>query len=557
MASTSFVRTGFVKQAGSGQGLKTGEISALLRTEGATFTGEGTPIMSSAINRGATTAVASEYEASNGTLPYENGKDAMGAAFAPLAAVLRRSSLVAPVDVEVNVSVTLTDGATMSNGKTGVTIVQTGGLLFSEFFGKSGFPVRVSEDDTNPENNRIFIVERAFDDGGNGTLEMLAGCTSGSAADPGITVNTFWGQPAVTTTAVLRIQFGQQSVPGVTITQMTLTQEFGDVMDEYHSAADVTFGDATTTFAAGTFIKTDVSWIGGKLSAINKINPTLPPFSSSAVDPVVNGAVAEGDVTMAITTSGATDDVKTGDKFTVAGRKGVYEFLQDATAITNEIAAPSGDFFRPGAPVGGFTDLDVISIVHGPSFTPEFDVSTVLSKSRGDGSANTGGLTHAALVTHVSDKSVLLNCGGGGYAGFTGGTFVISSGNSGNDDPLCTARKRVTPGTIVPTASVDLQLLHDIDDRATTLTKLGSAGLEGENFFFMFAWTYPLQGTEILPALEGWCSRNAISDFFAFAAGAKDSTPTATMPLTMGESVNTAGDPAEMLRHFFIPAVTA
>lgn len=553
MPGTSFVDTGAVAQSGRGQGLKTGAVAALLRSEGATINGEPNVIMSNAVQSGRTTAVSNEYNASNGDVPWEEGKD-YDAQFLPLGAVLRLADPIAPVDVEASGSYTLTEAAALSNGKTGVTIVQTAGLDFEPFFGQTGFVARTSGFPTNPTNNRIWVVERAFDDGGNGTLEMMAGCSSGPAADPGVNVVTFWGQPAVTETASVTVQFGRVSEPGETIRQYTISQRFGDVMDEFHASSNCSFGDLTTTIAAGQYVKTTANWMGGKVEKLQKVNPTLPPAGSTVVTPSVNGAVAAGDVTMAITAAG-TETISKGDYFSVTGKKGVYRFLQDAVAIIGEIAAPSGAFFEPEAQFGGFDDDDVIVIESGPPFSPEVPVPTVLSKSRGDGSTGTGGLTHAALVTQRTDRSVLLNCGDDAYNGFTGGTWVVTSGNTADDAPLCTERKGVIEGTIVPTATVDLQLIHDLDDRAEVLTALGDAGEDGEPFFFMYAWDFPLEGVETIPALSGWCARNAVSGHWAFQAGAKDAPVTGAMAMTMGESVNSQQDVSPMFRRFFIPAL--
>ena len=72
MANTSFVRSGLVPQPGSGEGITTGVVAQLFRTTGAVFTAEGEPITSDAINSGFTTAVANEYQASNGEFPFED-----------------------------------------------------------------------------------------------------------------------------------------------------------------------------------------------------------------------------------------------------------------------------------------------------------------------------------------------------------------------------------------------------------------------------------------------------------------------------------------------------
>ncbi len=549
MANTSFVRSGLTPQPGSGEGMTTGVIAQLFRTTGAVINPEGDPIMSQAVEAGVTTAVANEYQASNGEFPWEDGKDGNGASYGIIARCLRAADLTAPIDVETSASYTLTNGDTQSDGKTGVTIVHTAGADFAPFFGEHGFVIRTSGS-SNPENNRLWPIKRCFDDGGDATLEVLSGATTADA--PQVIPDTFWGQPAVTETAVLTVQFGQQTAPGTTIKQDTIVQEFGDIMDEFNVVENATFGNLTTT-VTGAFVTQSANWIGGRWRKLTKTNPTLPPAASTVTGPTVNGVVLEGAETMAITVTG-DGDVTTFDKFTVAGAKGVYEFLQTATSATLEIAAPSGVFFRPPAPFGGFADDAVITIIHGPSFSPAKNLPTLLSKSRAD---QEGGVTHIAITTHNSDKSVLMNCDrkGSGVGGFTGGTFVITSGNSGNDNPNCASRRRVIAGTIVPTATVDLELFHDLDDRYEVLTGLGDVEGDAEVFFYLMTWSFALEGVETLPALAGWAANNAVSGSWGFAAGAKDAPVTGSMALTMGESVNFQQELAPMFRRFFIPAI--
>lgn len=550
MANTSNVRTGLTPQPGSGQGLTTGVISQLFRTTGAGINAEETLVMSQSIQQGKTTAVASEYQASNGEFPFQDGKDGNGASYGIFARVLRNADLNAPADVETSSSYTLTNDDAQSDSKVGVTIVHTAGADFEPFFGKHGFVVRVSGS-SNPENNRLWPVKRCFNDGGNATLEMLSGATTGDVA--AVVPDEFWGQPATTVTEVMTVQFGQQSEVEETIKQDTLVQEFRDIMDEFNLVENVTFGNLTTTLANGSFVMQSASWIGGRWRKLRKVNDSLPPSASTVVTPTVNGAVLEGAETMAISAAG-TETVKSFDKFEVVGKKGVYEFLQDADAIAGEIVAPSGIFFRPPAPLGGFDDDDVINILHGPSFSPAVSVPTLLSKSRAN---KEGGVTHIAITTHKTDQSVLLNCDrtGSGYGGFTGGTFVITSGNSGNDDPNCASRKRVVTGTIVPTATVDLELIHDLDDRAEVLTALGDLEGDHEVFFFLMTWSFGLEGVETLPALAGWVSNNAVSGSWGFQAGAKDAPAKGAMSLTMGESTNFQNEVAPMFQRFYIPAI--
>lgn len=76
--------------------------------------------------------------------------------------------------------------------------------------------------------------------------------------------------------------------------------------------------------------------------------------------PVVNGAVAAGAVSMAVDGGSASETMKAGDVFTVAGVTG-YQFtvLEDATASSGAIATLK---FSPAAPTGGFADNAALTV---------------------------------------------------------------------------------------------------------------------------------------------------------------------------------------------------
>lgn len=86
----------------------------------------------------------------------------------------------------------------------------------------------------------------------------------------------------------------------------------------------------------------------------------------AAGTPAVNGDVDAGATTMDINGGSASETIKAGDVFTVAGVPGQYVFTADKTATTGAI---TGATFSPAAPTGGFPTTSVITIMgsHKPS----------------------------------------------------------------------------------------------------------------------------------------------------------------------------------------------
>lgn len=103
----------------------------------------------------------------------------------------------------------------------------------------------------------------------------------------------------------------------------------------------------------------------------------------------INGAVEEGASTMALSGGAGSETLLAGDIFTVAGAKGSFTVLEDATAAGG---AFTGVKFAPEAPAGGFPDKAAITVaashVANVAFTREAIALAVVPLELPQGNAN-------------------------------------------------------------------------------------------------------------------------------------------------------------------------
>lgn len=551
VGATSVVRSGYLEQPASANGLVTGFVANLIRSMGFTIEAESALIEGKGIAQGARSGVEVDTNASSGTMPWESGTDEDSEVGAwPIMAALRRPSLTPPAAVAFSGSYLLEVGVVLSNGKTGARLVHVAGADFAVMYGVTSFPVRISGS-TSSANNRYIVVERAFDDAGDSTLEFVVGYQSGPVPAGPVTVQ--YGTPLSPGTEVLTVQVGQRSPQGTIGDGMSrcfsFYQEYGFGTPRFHAAAFAVINDLEVAVAPGSNMEYTAGWTGGDSEANIQTNPGLPPagdYDNGAV--LVDGVVAEGAASLDMDAGLAAGTILVGDHFTVAGATGVYVFDAPQTATAGAI---TGATFTPAAPAGGFANDAAVTIVHGEGFTPTQVVPVSKATARGDGGP--GGLAILGIVTKRTEEAVLLTCEGVG--GLTGSTLNLVSNNSPNDGTTCRAPRNVTRGTLSPGITADMELAEDRDaDRPRILTQMGRTATK-QKCRVDLAWEFNLQEGETIPAAVFWHGPDGQSDAFNYVTGERDGTIAGTMTIEMGESTNAEGEVATAISHTLFPAI--